>query len=59
LRPNRGGVFDLGEHYPTPRRLDDVADVDLDGDLDLVGEGVSNLTIRLSDGNGGSQRRTS
>jgi hypothetical protein len=49
---NTGANFAAPVFYPTPAGLLDVADFDLDGDVDLVGHGYPNLTIRLNDGTG-------
>jgi hypothetical protein len=49
---NQGGSFAGPVLYPIPSSLADVADFDLDGDVDLVGGGYANLTIRLNDGTG-------
>jgi hypothetical protein len=49
---NQGGSFAAPVLYSTLWSLADVADFDHDGDIDLVGAGTANLTIRLNDGTG-------
>jgi hypothetical protein len=49
---NVGGMFTAPVHYPRPWRLEDVGDLDVDGDVDLVGPTLGALMIRLNDGSG-------
>jgi hypothetical protein len=49
---NQGGAFAAPVHYGAPWSLSDVADLDVDGDVDLVGPSYGALLLRLNDGAG-------